>query len=372
MESARALAAAGDTAAAGSVCLELDAFRSEAAEYRVVPAADESFDRDAARIRHAAAGRLVRSAEEAMADGRARNAYDQLDLARTLEAGYPGLDERQREAYAEALHRIAILPVSNQTEARGLGMEVTDLVYREAADRVRRRDFPFTVILPRSEVFSRITLAEANDLDRSDALEIARAVDADLVVRGRVYALSTESRRDTWEGSIFRRVAFRDSSGRSEERYDEIPIEVTGMTRRVTLRFEFEIRETDGGTTVVSHDEPLSAGARVTYTSYRPEGDCDDYVLASPALKRANSASASSRERAWKEHCGSWELPAYLETVQKGSRRAYESSMRSEFHGDTESRPVILGELPPAEELAAVAVRHSWEPLVEALRRLER
>ncbi|HEX4936879.1 MAG TPA: hypothetical protein VFV33_27040, partial [Gemmatimonadaceae bacterium] len=131
-------------------------------------------------------------------------------------------------------------------------------------------------------------------------------------------------------------------------------------------------RETDGGTTLVRHDEPLSAAARVTYTSYRPEGDCDDYALVSPDLKRRDSSAASGRERAWKEHCGSWDLPAYLEAVRKGSRRSYQASMRSEFHGDTESRPVILGELPPAEDLAAVAVRRSWEPVVEALRRLER
>jgi len=54
------------------------------------------------------------------------------------------------------------------------------------ASRIRQRDFPFTVILPREEVFAKVSLAQAEDLDKAEAVEIGRELDADLVIRGRV------------------------------------------------------------------------------------------------------------------------------------------------------------------------------------------
>ncbi len=367
-----ALAAASDTVAAGRAILDLDAFRAELAGYRVTLAPDSALAGRERTIRRAAARRLVDQADEAERSGRPRVAYDVLAMVRALAPDYPGLDEREEAWYAEAVHRIAILPITNQTGTPGLERELTEAAYREAGDRIRPENFPFTQIIRRDEVRSHVTLEEARDLDKTDAIEIGRRIGADLVVRGRLYALDTDSRSRTWEGSIYRRTAARDSSGGREERYAEIPLTVVSRSRRVSLRFEFEIRETERGSVVARHDAPYHVTARVIDTSYRAEGDCDDFVLIPPAMKRADARGAETRDRAWKESCGSWELPAFLEMARKEGRRSYKPSMRGEFHGDTERRPVVLGDLPPVEELALVALRGAWEPMVDALRRVER
>ena len=371
-ERVRAVATATDTVAAARYCLDLDAFRRELAEYRVMPTADPAFDREASTLRHAAARTLVRRADEAMDAGSPRTAHRDLEAARELEAAYPDLDRRLREAYAQALHRIAILPVANQTEAGGLGRELTDQLYRELPGRIREPDFPFTMFLPRSEIHAKVTLAQAEDMGTQEAVDIGRELDADLIVRGRVYALSTEANNDSWHGTVFRRIAERDSSGRNVERYVEVPLDIVGRTRRVSVRYEIEVRGTRDGAVVAVHDETVGAVARVVHTSYRAEGDCKDYVLVSPVMRRSDSRGAEARERDWRAHCGSWELPAFLESARKESRRSYASSMRGEFFVDTQARPVYLAELPPMEELAAAALREAWSPVSRALRDVER
>jgi len=88
-EGARAaVAAVRDTVAAARYCLDIDAFRRELAEYRVMPATDAAFDRDASSLRHAAARALVRSADEAMDAGHPRAAYRDLEAAREMEAAF--------------------------------------------------------------------------------------------------------------------------------------------------------------------------------------------------------------------------------------------------------------------------------------------
>jgi hypothetical protein len=371
-ERVRAYAAASDTLEAARATLDVDAFRRELAGLQVVPAEDHAYDDEAAGFRHAAVRGLVARADDAMDRGRPRDAYHGLEIAREMEPDFPDLDERLHDAYGQALHRIAILPVENQTDADRLGRDVTDLLYREATDRIRQRNFPFTVILPREDVFSQVSVAQAEHMDRADAMAIGRALDADLVVRGRVFGLTSESTSNTWQSSVYRRIAARDTSGRAVDRFDEIPIEVTGRTRHVALRFEFEIRETRHGSIVASHVDDASAAARTVYSTVRADGDCDDYLLCSPPLRRTSSRDADARERAWKEHCGSWELSAFLESARRGTRRAYQSSMRSEFLGDTQARPVFLGDLPPVDDMAAVAVQGVWEPVVDSIRRVER
>jgi hypothetical protein len=371
-ERVRAVAGARDSVAAAGYCLEIDEFRREIAEFRVAPAPDAGFDREAAQIRHAAARSLVANAEEQLAAGHARFAHQDLTRARDFESAYPRLDERIREAYAQAVHRIAILPFQNQTEARGLGTDLTDAIHQEVSRGLNPRNFPYTVILPRREIRARVTLAEAEELDRSAALDLGRDLDADYVVRGRIYGLSSETTSDAWHPTVYYRHTERDSGGRSRERYDETPLEVVGLMRRVTVRCEFEIRSTRDGAVVAQHEEAMRATARVIHTGRRPEGDPDDYVLASPGLRRSDSGAAEARERDWKSHCGSWSLPELLERARKEPSRPYRPSMRSEFHSDTERKPVFLSELPPVDDLAMVALRDAWKPLLTAIRDVER
>jgi TolB-like protein len=371
-ERVRAVAGARDTVAAAGYCLGVDDFRREIAEYRVAPKPDPGFDREAARIRHAAARRLVGNADEELGAGNARAAYQDLERARDFEGAYPGLDPRLHEAYAQAIHRIAILPFQNQTEARGLGKDLTDIIHREVTGGLNKRHFPFSVIIPREEVYARVSLAEAENLDRGEAVELGRELDADYVVRGRVYGLTSETSTDSWHPTVYRRHTEKDSDGRSVERYDEARMDVIGRMRRVTVHCDFEVRSTRDGSIVAENSDGTRAVARVIYTGYRAEGDPDDYLLMPPTMKKSDPRAAEARERDWKGHCGSWDLSDLLERAKKEPRRSYRSSNRSEFYSDTETKPVFLTDLPPADDLAMVALRDAWKPVLEAIRRVER
>lgn len=371
-ERVRAVAAARDTVAAAGYCLDIDSFRREIAEYRVSPRPDPAFDRESGDIRHVAARALVRDADEELRTGQARAAYANLERARALEGAYPGLDQRLKRAYAQALHRIAILPFQNQTEARGLGTDLTDGIQREVSGRIQEKDLPFTVIIPREEVYAKVTLADAEDLDRSSAVELGRDLDADYVVRGRVYGLTSETTTDIWHPTVYLRSADRDSSGRSVERFAERGMDVVGRTRRVTLRCDYEIRSTRDGSVVAQRSEPMRAVARVIYTGTSVDGDPDDYRLFPPSMRQSDPRGADSRESDWKAHCGSWKLSDFLDRARKEPRRSYRSSYRNEFYSDTESRPVFLADLPPADDLAMVALRDAWRPVLQSIREVER
>jgi len=90
----------------------------------LMPATDAAFDRDASSLRHAAAAPWsappTRPWMRSSARGVSRSRGGPRDGG-----GVPGPRHELREAHAQALHRIAILPVSNQTEAAGLARELT-------------------------------------------------------------------------------------------------------------------------------------------------------------------------------------------------------------------------------------------------------
>jgi TolB-like protein len=358
-ERIRAVAGAKDTLSAAGHCLEMDSFRREIAEYRVAPPPDPGFDRDAARIRHAAARTLTANADEALRSGRARDAYGALERARAFEAAYPGLDRRLEEAYAQAIHRIAVLPFQNQTDARGLGRELTELVQTQVKRGLNPRNFPFSVVLPSDEVASRVTLAEAERLNARSAVALGRDLDADYVVTGRVYGLGTETTTDTWHPTVYYRHAEAGSDGVSVEQYSERRIDVVVRTRRVAVRTEYEIRSTADGAVVARRSDPWKATARVIHTGRPDRGGPKDYFLMPPSMKKANPREYETREREWKNHCGSWDLEDLLTRAGKEPRRSYGSSMRSEFYSDT-------------DDLAVVALRDAWKPVLDAVRRVER
>ncbi len=263
-----------------------------------------------------------------MDTGQARPAYADLTLARDFEPRYPRLEARLREAYAQSIHRIAILPFANQTEVHGLSVELTDRIYQEVAQRIREKDFPFTVLVSRQEVYGRVTLTQAENLAPREAVDLGRALEADYIVRGRVYGLRAESNSDAFRQTIYRRVEEPDTSGRTVERYAEVPLDVAARLRRVTVRFEFEIRDTNDGSIVAVHDDTVTSEARVVFTAFHAEGDSRNYCLVPPPMRKADSAAAA--------------------------------------------RPVFLAELPPANDLAAIALRDSWQPVLRAVKEVER
>jgi hypothetical protein len=365
--------AATDTMAAARRCRELDAFRRELSDYRVGLAPDTVFARQEDLIRSSAAGVYYRRGVQALGARQARVAYDAFLAARDLSPGYRDVESLIREALSKAVEHVAILPFANQTDVRGLSMDMADRVYSEVTRRVTTKDFRFTVVMNRDQVYARVPVAGLSRMTREDAVRIGRQLGADCVIWGRFFALTARTNSDTWHQAVVRREVTRDAKGNPTERYVEDPLDVVQRTREVSIQYEFEVLDTETGSPLGAGSDVVRSEAHTLYTDYAPREDTDDYFLYQPDLKQREPDRAKALDRGWKDHVGSWSLPEFMEHARKAKdRTAYRPSYRSEFFGHTRDHPVFLGDLPPEGDLALIALDGLWRPVLSALKDLEK
>jgi len=362
-----------DTLDAARQSINFDVFRRELADYRITLETDPEFERAEGTIREGAASIQYENGLSAMEDGHPKAAYFDFLSARDFRSGYRDVESRIHEAFDQAVTRVALLPFSNQTDIRGLPRELADQTYSEIVRRVNPQNYPFTVLLGRDQVYSKVTVADLDHMGRREAIRVGRDLDADRIVSGRFYGLRTKTDTESYHSTIYRKVVEKDEKGASVERFVEREIDVVARTRDVSVRYEFEVLDTEDGSVLASAGNAVDAEARALYTSYQADGDCDDYCLASPALRRADPERAKEVESEWKERFGSWTLPELLERARKDRERTrYRSDYRDEFYGNTAARPVFLGDLPPEDDLAVIALHEVWRPVLSALQELDR
>src|SRR5262249_12831241 len=201
-----ALAAAHDTLAAADRTLQLDAFRRELADYAVSLPVDDEFDAAEHRIRNGAAGIHYRRGSEDLDAGQPKRAYDEFVATSHMVPGYKDVDERIHAAYEDAVAHIALLPFANETDVRGLSLELADKTYDEVARRINPKDFRFTVLLGRDAVNATVPVAALDHLDRSDAVRFGRELKANQVIVGRFFGLHSQTNTETYRQVVYRRV----------------------------------------------------------------------------------------------------------------------------------------------------------------------
>jgi hypothetical protein len=365
--------AASDTLAAARRCRELDAFRRELSDYHVGLLPDTVFSRQEDQIRSSAAGVYYQRGVQALGARQARVAYDAFLAARDLFPAYRDVESLIREALAKAVEHVAILPFANQTDVRGLSMEMADRVYSEVTRRITTRDFRFTVVMNRDQVYARVPVAGLSRMTREDAVRIGRQLGADCVIYGRFFGLTARTNSDTWHQTVVRREVTRDGKGGTSERYVEDPVDVVRRTREVSIQYEFEVLDTETGAPLGSGSDVLRSEARTLYTDFTPRENTDDYLLYQPDLRKREPDRAKALDKGWKDHVGSWSVPEFMEHARKAKdRAAYRPAYRSEFFGHTRDHPVFLGDLPPEGDLALIALDDLWRPVLSALKDLEK
>jgi hypothetical protein len=367
------LAANGDTLSAAHRCLQLDGFRRELADHRVPAPADSTFHSQESRIRLAAAAKYYRQGQEELASSQPKRAYDDFLAARDLRPGYRDVESLIREAYAKAITRVAILPFEDQTGVRGLSMDLADKIYSEVSRRITPKDFRFTVLVSREDVYARTPVAALGRFDRADAIEVGRGIGADRIVTGRFYGLHSNTDTQHFTQRIFHRELEKGPDGKMLENWVERELNLVYRTRDVTVQYEFQVLSTVDGSVLATRTEELSARARTLFTEFQPRGECRDYGLYSPAMKKSDPAAASKTDESWQAHAGSWTVPELLQRAKDGSGRAtYKPECRQEFYGGSSARPVFLGECPPEGDMAYVALDDVWRPVLAALRDLDK
>ena len=372
-----ALAAVGDTLAACDACLRLDAFRRELANFAVYIPSDPQFAVREARIREGGAGIYYRRGQDEDAVGRPRRAYDEYRAANTILPGYRDVAERIRTTSEAAIAAVAIMPWQNQTGVAGLSLELTDKIYLELGRRITPRDYPFTVLMGRNEVFDRVPLSALDNLSRDHAVQIGRDLGADLIVVGRIFGLQSQNNSVNYIQRVYRpRPAGVGKSGQSSDPADGYIEETLTIVRRemiLSIRYEFTVLDTRTGYEVATRSATIPASVVTVFTDFRPEGNRREYRLYPANLARTDPERVKRIEREWKERVNDWRLPDFLERAHAdGNRTTYRPEDRARLHNYSANLPIFLGSLPPPEDLARVALDRVWVPVLGVLRELDR
>jgi hypothetical protein len=362
-----------DTIAAARMALDFKAARMEFARYPVTLPEDPPYRDHEARVVDAAARIRYREAGQSLADGRPKEATRRYEECAEFVPGYRDVDRKALEAMELAIARVAVMPFDNQVDVPGLGHGVSGRIGEELMRRAGSPAFRFTRALPPAELDEKLTVAQARGLARDQAVALGRRLGVQRVVCGRLSGMRMNTTTDDVTQPIYRRVLEKQPDGGTEERWERIDLRVIDRLRTMDMSCAYEVVDVKSGAIVASGSVPAQAAARIVWSDYVARDDCDDYALVTPAMRQADARAADARVKDWKERYGDRTLPKFLETVreQRDKRTRYHSRYRDEFYPDTRSRPVFMGELPDEDEMAWVALRDAWKPVIEALRGLD-
>lgn len=364
--------AAADTLAAADQVLALADLRGEIGAHGVALAPDSAFAASEGAIRGGAAAFHYAAAEHALATQAPKIAWSEFRSAQRYVPGYRDVRERIDRAHAQATARVAILPFADQVGVPGISRMLADRTYAEVSRHVRPGQFEFTRMLDPGHVFSQITVAEHDRLDRAGAIRIGRRAGADQVVAGRVYGLRTSTNTTDVHQIVYRRVAVRDTSGKWRDTWVETRFHAVERERSVSVRYDLEVVDTADEATLHEYSDVVEGYARVVFTEFQAEGDCRDYVLVPPGMRQSDRSRADAVEAEWKRHFGTWTLVSLLEKARNDrSRTRYSSSDRHAFFSDCRERPVWLGGLPGENDMASIALDVVWQPVLGMLRELD-
>jgi len=364
--------AAGDTVDAARLAMEYHQFRSEVARYPVPVATDPRDVEVEAALCQGAARALYDDAEANLADRRPKEAYRQFHEAAGFDPGYRDVSKRVTETLSLALTDVAILPFEDQVGVNGLSAELADRMQHEVLRRCGSPALFFTRMVDGREVMEHVSMREAQRMTRDDALRVGRRVRADRVVTGRYTGLQVDNNTSDFTVSLYSKVTDKGADGQPRDRWVETPVDVLVRQRTVRLMMTFEVLDTRTGTVLSTQNVPREVYARVAWTSYRPEGDCDRFTLAPPEAAMIPADRVKRSQERWKDAMGSWSVSAFLGRAQaKPERRSWSRDYRPDFYNDTRQHPVWLAELPGVDDMVFVALRNAEEPVVSALRDLD-
>jgi len=359
-----------DTVAAARASLDLDGLRAELIRYRVTLVPDPDFASAEARIRMGAARAFYDKGAASLIGHRPKRAYAELTEAQRFAPGYRDLGERIARARDEAISRVAFLPFINEVSVPGLSHQVSAAVFRQMEYQLTSKRFQFTRLIGQDRIDQQLTVAQAANMSRDQAVRLGRAVGAQRVVVGRIHDLRSDTNTDTWRESVFRKVVERGEGGASRVRFDEARFEAVARRRQVSIALDLEVLETDEGARLARDSEERSLEAHTVFTRFTPVGNCDDYCLAPPDWEDSDRGKRVEKE--WRSTFGSWTVPALLERARRDpGRTRYQPQYRSEFSTAGTSTPVWLDDLPPVEELAYIALSDAWMPMLAMLRDLD-
>jgi hypothetical protein len=356
----RALAELDSLKAAEEV-LELAQFREDAARYATIPVGP-AWPEEERAIRQMAAWTHYRLGREAQNGGRPKKAWMEFSEAERFVPGYRDVSRRADRVMSDAMTRVVVLPFRTRSADPSLGVQVAQAWREDLAQSLAPPRTRFTLILDAAGIERSMRVSDLDGLTRERAIRLARETGAQRALWGSIDQVRSTTRLHFFRDTVARRVVERDSEGRESVRWVDVPIEVIARVREVSADGEYDVLAVPSGASLAHRRFERATSARVVWTSYQPEGDPASYSLVSETVRTENPDRARDVEERWKAVCGAGTT---LVQVLEARRSA-----RSSGHYAREALPrfaagaafVFLEELPPAEDLAYVALTHGFSP----------
>lgn len=363
--------AATDSLAAVDLALQFRSFRGSVAAHGSSLVPDGAYEDDEARLLGAAARLHYRQGRAALAAKRPKEAWFEFEACRRYD-GWADFEKHQAQAMKAAVRRVAVLPFEDGIRVPGLSQEIGGLVDAELSRRGAGA-FRFTQVVDPARVAGIMTVAQSRGMTRDDALALARRVGADQVVVGRFAGMRSDNDLKDLTLPIYRKVESKDETGATKVHWDEATLRVVRREREVSVNWGFDVLDVESGAVLAQRTVPSTAAACIVWTDFKPEGDVDRYALLPPDVRRGDSSRAKRVDTQWSDRVGSWKLAELLKRARDDRGRSrWSKDYRREFRGvESRRRPVWLGELPGADDLAFVALDDAWRPVLAVLEELD-
>lgn len=362
-----------DTIAAARMALDFRGMRAEFSRYPVALPDDAPYGAREARIVDAAARIRYVEAGRSLEAGRPKEAVRRYEECVTFVPGFRDADARAAGAMERAIARHAVLPFENGVDVPGLGHELARRIGDELVRRAGSPAFRFTRAMTPGELDEKLTVAQARGLTREQAVALGRRLGVARVVCGRLSGMRSHSATEDRTVPIWHRTLEKQDDGSTAEHWEREEMRVIDRLRTVAMTCTWELVAVSSGEVLASRTESSEAAARIVWSDFIARGDCDDYALVTPEMRTADARGADARHKDFRKRYGDRTLPQFLEGVrtQRDQRARYQPRFRDEFHADTRARPVFLGGLPDEDELARVALRDVWRPVIGRLQELD-
>jgi hypothetical protein len=363
----RSRTAVGDTFEAAHRIVDLDRLRLRFAHDGVAPPQDPGFEAEEQVIREAGAARFYDLGLRSLKEDRPKDAWRQFTSVRSLIPRYRELDRMIARSWERAVTPVAILPFADQAGMPEYSAEMARAIHAQIAGRLDEPRFTFTRLVDPQLVYGRVSMAEAGQIDRARAIAIGRQLGARRVVWGRIWNLRSDTNTDRWSEDLWHEVADTDTGGKGRKVWVSVPFRAVSRVRMVHVDAEFEVLDTDDEEALDRRDAPREVIAHTAFSRQSISGDADDYRVAPPTYGRDRRESLEQR---WKHCFGPYSVSQFIERCRDVSGRG---SYRSDFRREFASRDhcVFLDDLPPAEDMAAMALDDVWKPVLESLAQLD-
>ena len=363
--------AAVDSVRAADLAMDFRGFRASVAAHGSALPANRAYEADEDRIVTAAAREFYRRGRADMTAKRPKQAWRDFGTAQAYVPDYADAAKRQQDAYRAARARVALLPFEDGVAVRGLAPAIAQQLDQQVPSHTS--NLHFTELAAPAAVANAMSVAQANRMTRDDALAIGRKLGVDRVVTGRFAGLRSNHDLKDLTLPVFRKIEQKNEQGEPIVKWFESSLTVVTREREVTVNWEYAVLDVKTGAVLLTRTRPAVAAARIVWTDFKPEGDCDRYALLPPDVRKTDDARAKRVDAQWQDRVGSWTLPALLiKARDERGRRQWSRDYRGEFRGvESRRRPVWLGELPGEDDLAFVALDGVWRDVVSGLQELD-